>query len=166
MLERWKEPTTARKVMGFIGFTMFYMRWIPSYEVKITPLRELIRGRELDIQFNKHEFDKKCKDCFKLISDQILSRPILQRADINKRFYLKTDLSSLGLGYALCQPDDSSLAKDAMKREDNGRECEFDTTAKCALRLLLVALESRRTIGNGKYMHLHPGEALAAIFGI
>ena len=44
LLKRWKQPTTARAVMGFIGFTMFYMRWIAYFELKITPLRDLIRG--------------------------------------------------------------------------------------------------------------------------
>ena len=34
------------------------------------------------------------------------------------------------------------------------------------IRLLLVALGSRRTVGNEKYLHSHPGEALAAIFEI
>ena len=29
-----------------------------------------------------------------------------------------------------------------------------------------MALGSRRTVGNEKYLHSHPGEALAAIFGI
>ena len=53
MLKIWKEPTTARTVIGFIGFTMFYMRWIPYFELKITPLRDLIRGQELDTTLKK-----------------------------------------------------------------------------------------------------------------
>ena len=44
----------------------------------------------------------------------------LVRYDFTKRFYLKTDFSSKGLGFALCQPDSSPEAIAAMKREDAG----------------------------------------------
>lgn len=58
----------------------------------------------------------------KLAKQTLISKPILQRADIRKRFYLKTDFSAKGLGYALCQPDDSKEAIAAMKAEDKGGE--------------------------------------------
>ena len=107
MLKRWKEHTTARTVMGFIGFILFYMRWIPYLELKINPLRDLINDQELDTTFKKNEFTKQCRDCFNSISNKILLKPILQRDDINERFYLKTDFSSHRLRYALCQLDDN-----------------------------------------------------------
>ena len=50
----------------------------------------------------------------------VLSKPVLQRADVNKRFYLKTDFSSTGMGYALCQPNNDANSIKAMKEEDGG----------------------------------------------
>jgi hypothetical protein len=51
------------------------------------------------------EFKEECGKVFEDIRDHIMAKPILQRANISKRFYLKTSFSSLGLGFALCQPD-------------------------------------------------------------
>jgi hypothetical protein len=116
----------------------------------------------LDLKFLPGQFNRVHQDLYDDIKKQLLSAPILQRADIKKRFYLKSDFSSLGLGFALCQPDDSTAAISAMKREDAGGPCEFDLLTKSELRLLLITFGSRKTIGNEKHFHSHPGECLAA----
>jgi hypothetical protein len=112
------------------------------------------------------EFTKVERDIFESVRDQILSKPILQRASIKTRFYLKTDFSSLGLGFALCQPDDNEESLAAMQREDEGGECEFDFNITSLLRLLPNAFGSRKTIGSEKHFHSHPGESLSASWGI
>jgi hypothetical protein len=125
----------------------------------------LISTTPLDQQFKPGQFSKHHQDLYEYIKNCILSAPILQRANIKKRFYLKTDFSSKGLGFALCQPDDSSAALAAMKREDEGGQCEFDLLSKSELRLLPIAFGSRKTIGNEEHFHSHPGECLAATWG-
>jgi hypothetical protein len=107
ILSNWKIPSTPRHVLGFIGFAIFYLRWCPWFELKIKPLRNIISEYTLDHTFLPTEFNSSCIQIFHDIRDHILAKPILQRANIRKRFYLKTDFSSLGLGFALCQPDDS-----------------------------------------------------------
>jgi hypothetical protein len=52
-----------------------------------------------------------------------------------------------------------------MNREIAGGECEFDF-AISKLRLLPIALGSRRTNGSEVHFHSHPGEALAACWSI
>ena len=37
---------------------------------------------------------------------EILIKPVMDRPDLNKRFYLKTDFSKFAFGAALCQADD------------------------------------------------------------
>jgi hypothetical protein len=74
---------------------------------------------------------------------------------------LKPDLASVGLCFALCQPADDALSLAAMKREDNGSECEFERV-KSKLRLHPVAFGGRKSVGNEKHFHSHPGESLAA----
>eukprot|EP00957_Ditylum_brightwellii_P109362 8342796-Ditylum_brightwellii.AAC.1 len=49
-----------------------------------------------------------------------------------------------------------------MVREINGGECEFELGVNSKLRLLPVAFGSRRTVGNERHYHSHPGESLAA----
>ena len=126
MLIEWPYPKSPRAIMSFIGFAIFYMKWIPYFELRILPLRNLIKKYHLDHKFKKGEIPPACEKVYKEIKTAILSKPILQRADIKKRFYLKTDFSSAGLGFALCQPDNSPEALAAMHAEDKGGECQFD----------------------------------------
>ena len=56
----------------------------------------------------------------------ILSDPILQRPDVTRRFYLKTNYSSRGYGTALCQADNSREARRAEQEEEEGALCQFD----------------------------------------
>jgi hypothetical protein len=164
LLTNWKVPSTPRHVMGFIGFAIFYLRWCPWFEMKIKPMREAIADHTLDHTFVGSEFGEPAIKAFRFIRDYILSKPILQRANIKKRFYLKTDFSALGLGFALCQPDDSPESTAAMNREDAGGECEFEFCMS-KMRLLPVAFGSRKTKGNEIHFHSHPGESLAASWG-
>jgi hypothetical protein len=120
-LQTWKNPDNPRDIMAFIGFAIFYVRWIPFFEIKIQPLRLLISTTPLDQPFRSGQFNQTHQLLYNEIKDSILSAPILQQADIKKRFYLKTDFSSKGLDFALCQPDDSDKALEAMKREDAGK---------------------------------------------
>eukprot|EP00978_Attheya_sp_CCMP212_P032515 scaffold127425_cov26-Attheya_sp.AAC.1 len=112
--------------MSFIGFTIFYVRWIPYFELRAKPMHELISAHPID-----HNFEE-----------------------------------AVGLGFALCQPDNSKEALEAMKQEDEGGECEFNISITNKLRLLLVALGSRKTVGNKVHLHSHSGESLAATWGI
>jgi hypothetical protein len=93
--------------------------------MKIKPMRESIADHTLDHIFVGSEFGEPAVKAFHYIRDYILSKPILQGANIKKRFYLKTDFSALGLGFALCQPDDSPESITAMTREDAEGECEL-----------------------------------------
>ena len=165
-LKAWKQPETPRDILAFIGFAIFYLKWLPWFEIKAQPLRKIISSYPLDHQLTESEFDKDTVAVFEYIREFLLSAPILQRADYWKRFYLKTDFASKGLGFALCQPanDEASIA--AMKREDAGGECEFEFTRSSLLRLMPCAFGSRKCVGNEIHFHSHPGESLAASWSI
>ena len=90
--------------------------------MRIIPLRELIKSHPLEYKFKEDDVSPECKKIYINIKTALLQKPILQRADAKKRFYLKTDFSSKGLGFELCQPDDSPDATEAMKSEDAGGE--------------------------------------------
>jgi hypothetical protein len=126
-------------------------------------LPDSISEQTIDYVFNSSEFGADAIKAFQDIQDYILSKPILQRANIKKRFYLKTNFSTLGLGFALCQPDNSELIA-AMNREDAGGSCKSELCVS-KMRLLPVAFGSRKTKGNEVHFYSHPGESLAASRG-
>ena len=121
----------------------------------------MISNHDIDHEFSTTEYTSEHYTVVKSIINYLISSPILQRADSKKSFYLKTDFSSVGLGFTLCQPGDSAKEIAAMTAEDNGTTCQFDTI-KSGLRLHPVAFGARKTIGNEKHFHSHPGESLAA----
>ena len=104
--------------MSFIGFSIFYLRWIPFFEHKIRIIRELISAHDIDHTFTNTEYTSAHHKVITQLIEFLLSSPILKRADANKRFYLKTDFSSAGLGFALCHPGDSPAELSAMHAEN------------------------------------------------
>ena len=95
----------------------------------------------------------------------ILSDPILQRPDPLRRFYLKTDYSSMGYGAALCQAGNGKEEREAEQREELGGRCDFERKVS-GLRLHPVLFESKATSGPDRSDHSHPGEAKAGDFAI
>ena len=165
MLNAWPIPKTPRNIMSFLGFGIFYSRWIPYFEIIASPLRHIIKTYPIDHELSKPELSANAIKAYNILKGKILSAPILQRANTKKRMYLKTDFSAKSLGYALCQPNQDKESLEAMREEMNGGPCKFDMTLK-GLRLLPISFGSRRTIGNEQHFHSHPGETLAANWGI
>jgi len=98
------------------------------------------------------------------LKQAVLSYPVLRRADSRKRFYLKSDFSSLGMGWVICQPGDDKESWEAMAAEDAGGPCQFELTISGNLRLYPIAFGYRKCVGNEIHFHSHPGEATAAAY--
>jgi hypothetical protein len=144
LLHNWKAPNRARASLSFVGFAIFYLKWMPWFELKIAPIRKIIKDSGLDEELVASPDTKKANQVQEYVKAFLLSEPILQRANIHKRFYfLKTDFSAKGLGYALCQPDDTPEALAAMRREDEGGKCEFDR-CRAKLRLKPCGFSARK----------------------
>jgi hypothetical protein len=126
LLHNWKVPQTARAYLSFIGFAIFKLKWMPWFELKVAPIRKIIKDHLLDEKLKDSPDTRAANAVYEYVQTFLLSEPVLQRTSIHKRFYLKTDFSSVGMGYPLCQPDGTPEALAAMRREDNGRGCEFD----------------------------------------
>ena len=100
------------------------------------------------------------------ILDAVMLDPILQRADINKRFYLRTDVCTIWYGNALLQPGDDKLSLAATNREINSSPCEFDTSVTSPLNLHPLGFSARKCTPNKKYLHSFYSEALGVSVGI
>lgn len=169
-LERPKSWTDLRMLIGMFGF---YGEWIPLFEFRISGWRfylkvysskpgtipRRVEAAQIDAVW-KQEDDCALED----LKDCILSYPILQRPDPNKRFYLKTDWCKDGMAAVLLQRDDSPEAAAAEEREAAGGPCEFDLT-QSGLRLHPIKFISRRTTKDEHSWHSYVGEAGASTYG-
>jgi len=48
-------------------------------------------------------WDKKKQLAFEILTDKMVSKPVLQQPNFNKTFYLQTDVSKYGVGVVLSQ---------------------------------------------------------------
>ena len=88
MLQTWNHPKSPREIMSFIGFAIFYLRWVPYFEIKISPLRALIKEYKIDHKFKDNEFTDEAKNSFELIKETLITKPILQEAFLFKNRFL------------------------------------------------------------------------------
>ena len=80
----------------------FYATYIPWFEERAAPFRELINlNMQSDVKPLMKEKHFKAREDLIMA---ILSDPYLARFDYKKRPYLSTDFSKKGDGYNLCQP--------------------------------------------------------------
>jgi hypothetical protein len=163
LLDSWPVPTIVRDVSSFIGFAIFYSKFIPLFESRITRLREITTLESTELV--APVWDSKAQSEFDDIRNAILADPVLRRFDYRRRTYLLSDFCKNGFGYVACQPgnDPSSLA--AMHREMAGGDCEF-LLPNSKLLLHPVAFGCRRTRGNETRFHSHLGEGFAGDWAI
>ena len=135
LLASWPSIDTCRDLAAFIGFVQFYSRWIPYFEIRIAPLRSIMLGKRWDYYFLPNDWTDSVIAALADVKRAIVDGPILARVDPNKRIYLKTDFTLVGLGAVACQPDDNEESIVAMQREDAGGHCEFDRAIRSPLRL-------------------------------
>ena len=82
LILNWKYPQKPRDIMAFIGFAIFYSRWIPFFEQRVASLREVIKSHEIDKQLSPDEFTSENKKEYDMLKKKLTSAPILQRAQM------------------------------------------------------------------------------------
>lgn len=163
LLKTWPTPMIVKDVASFIGFAIFYSKFIPMFEVRISRLRELTK-QEYTTTLGD-QWDTSAQSAFEDIRNALLQDPVLKRFDHRKRLYLMTDFCKDGFGYCACQPGDDAPSIAAMKREMAGGDCEF-LLPNSKLTLHPVAFGCRRTRGNEVRFHFHLGEAFSGDWAI
>ena len=156
-----------------IGMFGFYADWTPLYEFMISPWRDHLKGapkpgfvpQEIEATQINAAWTQEDNETLSMSKDIILSSPILQRPNPDKRYYLKTDWCKAGMAAVLLQCDDSPEALAAMQREDQGSPCEFEKTEH-GLRLHPIKFISRRTTLKERSYHSYVGEAGTSTWGI
>ena len=98
----WPEPHDRREVWQFLGFCIFYQRFIPGFTKVAKPLMELTGKKEW-------KWKDEEKDTFNKPKNKIMNPPILAIPDSKRKMRLKTDISGYTIGGVLSQQqeDDS-----------------------------------------------------------
>ena len=168
-------PTNWTDLRTLIGMFGFYQEWIPLYEFRIAPWRQMLKlyaGKPgiVEKRIEAIQIDavwRQEDDCIlQELKGEVLSEPCLQRPNPTKRYYIKTDWCKDGMAGVLLQRDDSPESEAAEEQEKKGGKCEFELTLTGPLRLHPIKFISRRTTANEHSWHSYIGEAAAATYMI
>ena len=113
LLESWPQPEIVRDVAKFIGFAQFYSKYIHHFELRVAPLRALSTNHEYTNKVSPIWTDA-CRRSFDDIRNAILSDPCLARFNHRRLVVLRTDFSSQGFVYVVCQPGTDEASEAAM----------------------------------------------------
>jgi hypothetical protein len=120
LLHHWPLPELVRNVASFVGFLQFYSNFIPHFEVRALPLCEIMTQEYTEAVGNM--WTAEANSAFEELKNSVLCNPCLLWFDHRKLTVLRTDFSTLGFGYVVCQPgnDKCSLAKTSQYMSGNG----------------------------------------------
>jgi len=164
MITDWALPTTGAGLHSFVGLVMFYHRYAPYLEMRVKPLRILIKQyfrMNIPIMAWTVELIKLFED----IKISITSSPVLARYDPSKPTFLKTDWSAEGMGWIMMQPADDAESTAATTLLLKTGECKFDLT-KGGARLRPTGFGSRCCLPQERKYHSFVGEAACGRWAI
>ena len=86
LLRTWPKAVDVRAVASFIAFGMWYQKWIPYFEIKVQPLREITNSYEWDDKITPQLWSKDAEDTWNFVIDAITSDFCLARWDSRYHF--------------------------------------------------------------------------------
>ena len=98
-------PTTVKEVRQFIGFTLYYCKFIKNFTSIAAPLHKLTN------KYACFVWSQQCQEAFDLLRESLISAPILCYPDFSLPFIVYTDASDVRIGAVLIQKDKQSLER-------------------------------------------------------
>jgi hypothetical protein len=163
LLIHWPMPVVVCNVAKFVGFLQFYAQFIPNFEVRISPLRKIMRAEYTSPV--GPAWTPAASAVFDEMQNAILSDPCLSRYDHCKLLVLRTDFSAKGFGYVACQPANDEVSSATMGHCIRGDGFKFMTKTSAAV-LHPVAFGCHQTRGNKIWLHSHLGKGFAEDWAI
>ena len=164
LIRNWELPTAGPSLHSFIGLLNFYHKYIPFFELTVKPLRALERKFHRK-PIPESAWSEDLKALFEELKDLVTSSPLLIRYDPMKPVFLKTDWSSYGMGFILCQPDNSKESVEAIKKLEENQECLFDLSSD-GVRLQPLAFGSKSCTEAESHFHSFVGEVACGRWAI
>ncbi|KFZ24217.1 hypothetical protein V502_01304, partial [Pseudogymnoascus sp. VKM F-4520 (FW-2644)] len=99
----WRAPRSLRDAQSFIGFCVFYRRFIRSYSTIMKPLVNLTKKGQI------FEWNQACQEAFELVKKTVTEALVLQHFDWDKTAYVEADASDYISSGVLSQKDDQGV---------------------------------------------------------
>lgn len=125
LLKTCPKAQDVQAVASFVAFGMFYSKWIPHFELKMQPLRDIATKYEWDDPITTEIWSNKAEEAWQYVITAIVSDPCFLRWDSRKRFYVQPNFYQLGMAFVGMQPASDRISLEAMKREMGGGPCNF-----------------------------------------
>ena len=164
LINDWALPETGDGLHSFISLCNFYTKFLPLFEMKVTPLRQLY-NKYLHQKIPLEEWSDELVHLFDSLKIDLTSAPVLARYDSSKPVFLKTDWSSLGMSFILMQPDDDRNSQKSLQKLLNKGICDFDLSPT-GPRLRAISSGMRKCTNGESHYHSFVGEIAALRWAI
>ena len=146
LLATWPQPELVRDIAKFTGFVQFYSKFIHHFELRVSPLRDLVTNNDY-VDPVAPIWTDPAQRAMDDLKNSVLSDPCLKRFDHTCLIVLRTGFSSVCFGYVVCQPDTDEASEVAMRAFQDRKDFMFMTKGQEAV-LRPIAFGSRRCGGN------------------
>ncbi|KAL4278557.1 hypothetical protein GQ457_03G018690 [Hibiscus cannabinus] len=96
-ITKWPMPTNIREVLGFLGISNYYQKFIKNFATIAAPISNLLRK---GFQF---EWTDEAQAAMDNLKQCLSSTPVLSLPDFTQPFQVETDASGTGIGAVLTQ---------------------------------------------------------------
>ncbi len=160
LLDHWPTPEFVRNIVSFIGFVQFCSAFIFYFEICKKLLWEIMQHEYTSCVGDLWTPAAAAAVAFDELCHCILHNPCLFCFDHKKLTILRTDFSSQGFGYVVCQTDDNNASLQLVAQYMSVNWfCFMTSTSKSTLHP--IAFGSWLTRGNESHLHLFLGEIFA-----